>query len=257
MKVPFKKSLQKWLWPLMPGWPDEGRRIVQGGPLRDLVARAMQETAGFPCVFNAGAGEGGYTPLLLNLPGVQSLVESDFGWRSQAPDRVDPRQRFFCASLTAIPVPKQMFDLTLCTEVLEHIAEHEQALDELARITRPGGWLLITVPRPPAVPDPAHVREGYQPADLRQMLSERGFEVVESRSCMYFFFRLVLKYWSLPPWCPRIVIRTLARLDCLVPLGPPMDLMILGRMVSKNNQLNRVGGSEPHLAEMGLREVSR
>ncbi len=50
---------------------------------------------------------------------------------------------------------------------------------------------------------------------------------------MHFFFRALLKnwpVWSRRPWCPSIVTRSLAYLDRLFPIGPPMDLMILARM---------------------------
>jgi SAM-dependent methyltransferase len=109
-------------------------------------------------------------------------------------------------------------------------------LNEIARVLNPGGWLLITVPTPPAVPDTAHVREGYRPEELSTMLAERGFEIVETRFCMYYFFRFILKNWSSPPWCPRIFIRTLAYLDRMLPIGPPMDLMLLGRMAGRPSQ---------------------
>jgi SAM-dependent methyltransferase len=233
MSVAFKRRMQKWLWPLMPSWPDEGRRIVQGPPLRALLERAAKESHHFRCVFNAGSGEGGYSPLLLELPGVQRVIESDFGWRSQQPPQIDPRQVFFCASLVSIPVSDQTANLVLCTEVLEHIPEHEQALDEITRVTTTGGWLLITVPTPPAPPDANHVREGYRPEELEAMLQHRGFEVIETRFCMRYFFRFLLAHWWRLPWCPRILTRTFAALDRLIPIGPPMDLMILARLVAK------------------------
>ena len=226
----FKKVILRWLWPLMPGWPDEGLRIVQGPHLQALFDRAAKESLRFHRVFNAGSGEGGYSPLLLKLPGVESVVECDLGYRFHEPRPIDARQSFFCASLTAIPLVNESFDLILCTEVLEHIHEHEQALDEIARVTKAGGWLLITVPTPPAVADPAHVREGYRPEELITMLVQRGFEVTETRVCMYFFFRFLLANWSRLPWCPRILIRGLAVLDKLIPMGPPMDLMILAKL---------------------------
>jgi SAM-dependent methyltransferase len=230
MRTQTKKTIQRWCWPLMQGFPDEGRRIVQSPHLHILLQRAVFESRSFRTVFNAGAGEGGYSPVLLALPGVESVVESDFGWQHSTADRKDPRQVFFCASLTSVPLLSQKIDLVLCTEVLEHIAEHGEALDEIARVLNPGGWLLITVPTPPAIPDVNHVREGYRIADLSAMLTERGFEIVDSRFCMYFFFRFTLKNWSRLPWCPRILIRTLAHLDRLLPIGPPMDLMLLARM---------------------------
>jgi SAM-dependent methyltransferase len=230
MRIPFKKAIQRWFWPLMPGWPDEGRRIVQGPQVKALLERASRESRSFRTVFNAGAGEGGYSRMLLALPGVKSVVESDFGWRNNGVQRIDPRQTFFCASLTSIPLVSHQFDLVLCTEVLEHIPEHEEALDEIARVMNAGGWLLITVPTPPAVPDLAHAREGYRPAELTDMLRARGFEVVETRFCMHFFFRLVLSTWPRLAWRPRLFIRSLAFLDCWMRLGPPMDLLVLARV---------------------------
>jgi len=40
------------------------------------------------------------------------------------------------------------FDLVLCMDVIEHLnfADQERALDEIARLLRPGGRLLLTVP---------------------------------------------------------------------------------------------------------------
>jgi SAM-dependent methyltransferase len=231
LKIPakYKKVVHRCLWPLMPGWPDEARRIVQGPHLRALLGRALETTACFRRVFNAGAGEGGYSPLLLGLPGVVAVLESDFSYRSCRPERLDRKQVFFGASLTSIPLADASVDLILCTEVLEHIEAHEDALDEIARITAPGGWLLITVPTPPAPPDANHAREGYRPEELTSMLARRGFAVAETRFCMHFFFRWLLAQWPGLPWSPRILIRTVAMLDRLLPVGPPMDLMILAR----------------------------
>ena len=230
MKRAFKTAAQRWLQPLMPGWPDEGRRIVQGPHLEALLERTGRESRSIRRVFNAGAGEGGYSPLLPKLPGVERLVESDFGYQLGLPWQTDPRQVFFCASLVSIFMASQTVDLVLCTEVLEHIEEHEQALDEIARVMAPGGRLLITVPTPPAIPDPAHVREGYRPEELAVMLAQRGFEIVEVRFCMYVFFRFLLVNWPKLPWSPKILIWGLALLDKLLHIGPPMDLMILARL---------------------------
>jgi SAM-dependent methyltransferase len=233
MQDKLKKIAVRVFWPLMRGWPDEGRRIVQGPHLRALLNRAARNGAGFRRVYNVGAGEGGYSPLLLGLPGVETLIESDFSWSANAPPRADRRQIFFCASLVSIPAADQSFNLILCTEVLEHIQEDEQALDELARVLAPGGWLVITVPTPPAVPDKAHAREGYRPSELAALLTDRGFEIVDQRMCMYFFFRFVLANWHSWRWPPRIFIRALAYLDRMLHIGPPMDLMILARLADR------------------------
>jgi SAM-dependent methyltransferase len=43
-------------------------------------------------------------------------------------------------------VPDGSIDLALCTEVLEHVLEPTELLNEVRRCLRPGGRLLMTVP---------------------------------------------------------------------------------------------------------------
>lgn len=45
-----------------------------------------------------------------------------------------------------IPEPDASFDAVLCTEVLEHLPDPVRALDEMARLLRPGGMFIITAP---------------------------------------------------------------------------------------------------------------
>jgi ubiquinone/menaquinone biosynthesis C-methylase UbiE len=46
-----------------------------------------------------------------------------------------------------LPYENNFFDLTICSEVLEHVPEYEKALKELIRVTKVGGFVLITVPK--------------------------------------------------------------------------------------------------------------
>lgn len=43
-----------------------------------------------------------------------------------------------------LPIHDETFELVLCTEVLEHLQEPRQALDEMHRVLRKGGRLLLT-----------------------------------------------------------------------------------------------------------------
>lgn len=214
------------LRPLRTGWPDEGRRIVQGPLLRRLLGRIGPART----VLNAGSGEGLFSSLLLTIPEVRQVTEMDFSYRSQRRLPADRRQRIVAASLTAVPASNGVFDLVLCTEVLEHIDDDAAALDELRRVLAPGGWLLITVPTPPAVHDPAHVREGYAPEDLTRMLTARGLEVVETAFCMHAAFKLIMRVWRRYGLMPRASIWCLALADRFWPIGRPMDLMILSQL---------------------------
>jgi SAM-dependent methyltransferase len=51
------------------------------------------------------------------------------------------------ADITVMPFGNQSFDLVLCSEVLEHIPNDTAAIKELLRILKPGGQLVVSVPR--------------------------------------------------------------------------------------------------------------
>jgi SAM-dependent methyltransferase len=223
-------TVRRFVWPLMSGWPDEGRRIVQRPLLQSLLKRAGDDSGRLKHVLNAGAGEGLYSDLLLAIPGVEQLTEIDVSYGTHARRPHDTRQKIVAASLTAVPIADGAVDLILCSEVLEHITDDGCALDELRRVLAPGGWVLISVPTPPAVYDPAHVREGYTGDELARMLTARGLDVIETRFCMRYMFRLVLDLWRRHGRMSRGVICALAYLDRVCPLGLPMDVIILARL---------------------------
>jgi SAM-dependent methyltransferase len=47
---------------------------------------------------------------------------------------------------TAMPFPDDCFDRVIAAEVLEHIPADQAAMDEIARVLRPGGLAAVTVP---------------------------------------------------------------------------------------------------------------
>src|SRR5437764_2777514 len=48
--------------------------------------------------------------------------------------------------LEHLPWPAAAFDLITCLDVLEHLPDERAALRELARVCKPGGWMVLTVP---------------------------------------------------------------------------------------------------------------
>lgn len=59
---------------------------------------------------------------------------------------VVPAASFTVADAYRMPFPDHAFDLVTCVETLEHLKKPRVALDEMARICKPGGHLVITVP---------------------------------------------------------------------------------------------------------------
>jgi SAM-dependent methyltransferase len=47
---------------------------------------------------------------------------------------------------TVMPFGSEVFDRVIAAEVLEHIGDDQRALNEIARVLRPGGLLAVTVP---------------------------------------------------------------------------------------------------------------
>jgi len=54
--------------------------------------------------------------------------------------------RFVCASVYEIPFPAETFDLVISCETLEHLQCPGHGLNELRRVIREGGMLLLTTP---------------------------------------------------------------------------------------------------------------
>ena len=212
---------------LGPGWPDAGRRIVQLPALEPLIERAVSANPPMSTVLNAGVGEGLYSPTIRRYTQGATLLEFDFA----PPRRSDePHTQRFRASLTAIPVRSASVDLAVCTEVLEHVADDRQAVAELRRVLKPRGFLVLSVPTPPAIFDPAHAREGYTLDELRDKFEVEGLTIIEVRFCMHAFFQAVLRYWR-PRRMPLGLILALAWLDRVIRPGKPMDMAVLAQVV--------------------------
>lgn len=45
-----------------------------------------------------------------------------------------------------LPFPDDSFDLVLCVEAFHYVADSARGVGEIARVLRPGGWAIVTVP---------------------------------------------------------------------------------------------------------------
>ncbi len=87
----------------------------------------------------------------------------------------------------ALPCADAQFDLACAFDILEHVADDEAALTELARVAAPGATLLLSVPLHAAAWTPfddfvGHCRR-YEPADIAAHLARHGFRI--ERSAIY------------------------------------------------------------------------
>jgi len=77
------------------------------------------------------------------------------------------------------------FDLVLCEQVLEHVIDPKQAVQNLAYLLKPGGLLHLTVPAiNNSHGEPFYFYAGFPPASLEAFAKNAGLNVEESGSWM-------------------------------------------------------------------------
>jgi ArsR family transcriptional regulator len=89
-------------------------------------------------------------------------------------------------SLDKLPVQDETVDLALAVLVLHHVESPPTALEELGRIVKPGGRLLIVEQAAHSLSE-FHERMqdrwwGFVASELEEEVDEAGFEEVQSRS---------------------------------------------------------------------------
>jgi SAM-dependent methyltransferase len=75
--------------------------------------------------------------------------------------------------------PSQNFSMTLCNQVLEHVFNPHLAFKNLIHVTRPDGYIYITIPTINCIHgEPHFYSSGYHPRFLERLAWENGVEVV-------------------------------------------------------------------------------
>lgn len=82
--------------------------------------------------------------------------------------------------ILAIPEPDASFDVVLCSEVFEHLPDAARALDEFARLLKPGGMLITTAPFASLVHfAPFHFATGFSRYWYEHHFPARNFRIRE------------------------------------------------------------------------------
>jgi SAM-dependent methyltransferase len=77
-----------------------------------------------------------------------------------------------------LPFTDNSFDTVLCNEVLEHVAEPSRLMSEVARVLRPGGFLLLTTPQTWGLHHEPHDYYRFTHYGLRYQSEQAGLQVV-------------------------------------------------------------------------------
>jgi 2-polyprenyl-3-methyl-5-hydroxy-6-metoxy-1,4-benzoquinol methylase len=169
------------------------RRLMSGFQrnLDELLARAAPDS-----ILDVGCGEGTLTSIwarhlpearIVGLDLADAKLERE--WRLRA----RPNLQFVVGAAEALPFGHDEFDVVAAIETLEHVAQPDRVLAQMARVA--SGHMLISVPREPlwrtlnvargaylrTLGDTPGHRHHWSRRDLERLLGAHG-EVIEVRT---------------------------------------------------------------------------
>ena len=162
-------------------------------------------------VLDAGCGEGRHCFGSLERGAHVVGLDLDRGSLRNANERLRQRGRelgrvaeMIQGNTFHLPFPDATFDRIICSEVMEHVHDYRGAARELARVTKPGGRVAITIPT--ATSENLYLRLGddyfespgghiriFRPRELALGLSAAGL----STTGVGFAHGLHTPYWAL------------------------------------------------------------
>ncbi len=197
---------------------------------RELACSALRRwcTVPRPVVLDMGCGTGGTLDRLVEFSEPTGV---DLEPLALSLCRSRGHENLVLASATELPFEESSFDAALALDVLEHIPDHEAAAREMARVLRPGGVAVVTVPAYRFLwsgHDVAlHHQRRYVRSEVRALLESAGLEVLwETYTVTSLFPAASLvrtwKRWTTPrsaepvadtqptrPWLNRLLTRVL------------------------------------------------
>lgn len=176
-------------------------------------------------VLDIGCGEGGYALFSARQQAEIILADVNAPKLEIARARLEKEGarsvRTLVTDANPIPLDDGVISRVVAMEVLEHVEDPAQFMDELVRVAKPGALFLLTVPdeviegvqkhiAPPVYFErPNHIRI-FKRGELEQLALEAGLSV--ESSMQYGFYHAV--WWSLywacenqplsPPWHPLL-----------------------------------------------------
>jgi len=95
-------------------------------------------------ILDVGCGRGATTFLLQRrFPGKQIVSLDIERWRLKYIYDEGLNDTVICGSGTELPIRKESMDLVVCDQVIEHLEQEKALIQEIMRVLKPGGHLII------------------------------------------------------------------------------------------------------------------
>jgi 2-polyprenyl-3-methyl-5-hydroxy-6-metoxy-1,4-benzoquinol methylase len=152
--------------------------VAQEAQARRLIEPSQHD----PVLVDIGCGGGAGTARLAHAIGATRVIGIDLSQPSLTDATIQQRYHGVRASGLSLPLPASSVDVVMLNDVIEHVVDPDELLDEIGRVLRPGGHLLLSTPNLAAWFNRAALAVGTQPAfsevSLRAIHGRPGAEVV-------------------------------------------------------------------------------
>lgn len=129
--------------------------------------KALSEVKASDDVLEIGTGLGIFSERISPRVATYRGIEYDNVACQAAKARVPNPESITQGDAQAMQFPTKSFDAVVCLEVLEHLPDFRKALDEIARVLRPEGRLIASIPYAkvgaPSKSNPHHI---YEPGEV-------------------------------------------------------------------------------------------
>lgn len=168
---------------------------------------------------NLGCGEGDYDPMIARYTEQMiacDINEQDIAFASQS-NKTTPNLSYQVEDALNLSFKDNSFDLITSMEVIEHVGKPYRMMEEIHRVLKPDGLLLMTYPSLdfPFTYDPInrimsffgdkHISQGayafghdylISPRKFRSKAKELGFEIIEEQNSSGYLIGLLEMYWT-------------------------------------------------------------
>ena len=139
---------------------------------------------------------------------------------------------------TTFPFENRKFDALLCNQVLEHVFTPDNFVNELARVIKPGGRLMLTVPFIWDEHEQPYDFARYTTFGLRALLERNGFRILVQKRLLgdaSVLFQLLNVYLFKIIGCKNIFFKAISR----VFLHAPISLLglLAGKLFPANQDM--------------------